>query len=96
MERMKGDKSERQSDKAEKHDQHRLNLGRFDVEKGRFFNETASHRYSKLCFLLGRGAHFQKIRETNLPGSEKWSRKTLDGSCDGYMRGFDGAKKRKC
>ena len=96
MERMKGERRERQSDRAEKHDQHRLNLGRFDVEKGRFFNKTASCRYSKLCFLLRRGAHFQKIREKKLLDSEKWSRKTLDGKCDGYVRGLDGAEKRKC
>ena len=96
MERMKGEKNERQSDKAEKHDQHRLQLGRFDVEKGRFFNKTASCRYLKLCFLLGRGTHFQKIRENKLRDSEKWSRKTLDGRCDGYVRGLDGAEKRKC
>ena len=52
--------------------------------------------YSELCFLLGRGAHFQKIRETKLLDGEKWSRKTLDGKCDGYVRGLDGADKRKC
>ena len=33
MERMKGERIELQSDRAEKHDQNRLNLGRFDVEK---------------------------------------------------------------
>ena len=91
MERMKGEKSERQSDKAETHDQHRLNLGRFDVEEGRFFIKNASCRYSELCFLLKRGSHFQKIRAKKLPDNEKWSRKTLDGKCDGYMRGLDGA-----
>ena len=91
MERIKGERSERQSDGAEKHEQHRLNLGRFDVEKGRFFIKNASCRYSELCFLLRRGSHFQKIREKKLLDSEKWSRKTLDGKCDGYMRGLDGA-----
>ena len=51
---------------------------------------------SVLCFLLGRGAHFQKIRENKLRDSEKWSRKTLDGRCDGYVRGLDGAENLKC
>ena len=39
------------------------------------------------------GSTFQKNRETKLPDSEKWSRKTLDGKCDGYARGLDGAEK---
>ena len=29
--------------------------------------------YSELCFLCRREAHFQKIHEKMLPGSEKWS-----------------------
>ena len=33
MGRIKGERSERQGDGAEKHDQNRLNLGRFDIEK---------------------------------------------------------------
>ena len=33
MERIKGEMVELQSDRAEKHDQNSLNLGRFDVEK---------------------------------------------------------------
>ena len=96
MERIKGEGSERQSDRAEQHDKHRLNSGRFDVEKGRFFNKNASCRYSELCFLLRRGAHFQKNRENKLLGSEKWSRKSLYGKCDGYMRGLDEAEKQTC
>ena len=96
MERIKGERIELQSDGAEKHDQNKLNLGRFDIEKIRFFFKNAFGRSSKLCFLCGRGAHFQKIREKKLPESEKWRRKTLDGKCDGCMRGLDGAEKRKC
>ena len=52
--------------------------------------------YSELCFLCGRGAHFQKNRETKLSESEKWSQKRLDGKYDGYMRGLDGAEERNC
>ena len=88
---MKGQRSGQQSDKAENHHQNGVNSGRFEVEKVRFFFKNAFGRSSKLCFLCGRGAHFQKIREKKLPESEKWSRKTLDGKCDGCMRGLDGA-----
>ena len=38
MERIKGERIELQSDRAEKHDQNRLKLGRFGVEKVRFFD----------------------------------------------------------
>ena len=96
MERIKEERIELQSDRAEQHDQNRLNLGRFDVEKIRVFFKNALGRSSKLCFLCGRGAHFQKNRETKSSESEKWSQKRLDGKYDGYMRGLDGAEKRKC
>ena len=96
MERIKGERSERKSDRAETHDHYRLNLGRFDVEKVRLFFKIALGRSSKLCFLCGRGGHFQKNLEKKWSESEKWSRKTLDGKCDGYMRGLGGAEKRKC
>ena len=96
MERIKGERIELQSDGAEKHDQNRLKLGRFDVEKMRFFFKDVLGRSSELCFLCRRGGHFQKIREKKLPESEKRSQKTLDGKYDGYMRGLDGAEKRKC
>ena len=96
MERIKGERIELQSDSVETHDQNMLNLGRFDVEKVRFFFKNALGRSSKLCFLCGWGGHFQKFRENKWSESEKWSRTTLDGKCDGYMRGLDGAEKRKC
>ena len=96
MERIKGERIELQSDGAEKHDQNRLHLSRFEVEKVRFFFKAVVGRSSKLCFLCRRGAHFQKKYEKTLPESEKWSQKTLDGKYDGYMRGLDGAEKRKC
>ena len=96
MERIKGERTELQSGRVEKHDQNRLKLGRFDVEKVIFFIKNAVGRSSKLYFLCRRGAHFQKIREKQLPESKKWSQKTLYGKCDGYMRGLDGAEKRKC
>ena len=96
MERIKGERSEQQSDRAENHHQHGLDLGTFDVEKRRCLIKNALCLYLELCFLCGWGAQFQKIHETKLPDNEKWSRKTLDGKCDGYMRGLDGAEKRKC
>ena len=81
--------------RAEKHDQNRLDLGCFEVQKVRCFFKSALGRSSKLCFLCGRGPHFQKNREKKLSESEKWSQKRLDGKYDGYMRGLDGAEKRK-
>ena len=96
MEGIKGERSEQQSDKAENHHQNGVNSGRFEVQKVRFFFKNAFGRSSKLCFLCGRGAHFQKIREKKWSESEKWSQKTLDARYDGYMRGLDGAEKRKC
>ena len=67
MERIKGERSERKSDRAETHDHYRLNLGCFDVEKVRFFIKSALCLYSELCFLCRRGAHFQKNNE-----KQKW------------------------
>ena len=71
-------------------------LGYFDVEKVRFFIKNALCLYLELCFLPRQGAHFQKIHEKKWSESEKWSRKTLEGTCEGYMCGLGGAKKRKC
>ena len=96
MERIKVERIELQSDGAEKHYQNRRNLGRFDVENMRSFFQNALGRSSKLSFLCGRGAHFHNKYEKKWSESEKWSRKTLDGKCDGYMWGLGGAKKRKC
>ena len=92
----RGGKSERQSDKTENHHQNRLYLSLFDVEKVRFFIQNALWLYSELCFLCRRGWHFQKSHEKKWSESEKWTRKTLDGTCEGYMCGLGGAKKRKC
>ena len=47
--------------------------GRFDVEKVISFIKNALCLYSELCFLCGRGWHFQKNHETKLSKSEKWS-----------------------
>ena len=71
MERIEGERIELQSDEAEKHDQKRLKLGRFDVEKMRFFFKDVLSRSSELCFLCRRGAHFQKNNENNLPECKK-------------------------
>ena len=42
------------------------------------------------------GSTFSKNHEKTLSGSARWSQKTLDGKYDCYMRGLDGAEKRKC
>ena len=96
MEGIKGERSEQQSDKAENHHQHGVNSGRFEVQKVIFLIKNALWLYSELCFLLQRGAQFQKNHEKKWLESEKWNRKSLDGKRDGYMRGLDGAEKRKC
>ena len=96
MERIKGERSEQQSDRVENHHQNGFDLGGFEVQKVRFFIKNALGRSSKLCFLCGRGAHFQKNRKKKLPEIEKWNQKTSDGKYDGYMRGRDWAEKRKC
>ena len=70
--------------------------GRLEVQKVRFLIKNALWLYSELCFLPKRGAQFQKFHENKLLKGEKWSRKTLDGKCDGYMLGLGGAKKRIC
>ena len=81
---------------AKKGHQKRLYPTPFEVQKVIFLIKDALCLYSELCFLCGRGAHFQKNREQKSSESEKWSQKRLDGKYDGYMRGLDGAEKRKC
>ena len=73
MERIKGEKGEQQSDRAEKQYQNKLYLGRFEVQKVRFLIKSALSLYSELCFLCRRGAHFQKVYEKVMPESERWS-----------------------
>ena len=96
MEGVKGERIEQQSDRAENHQQHGLDLGCFEVQTVRCFVNNALCLYLKICFPRRREAYFQKIHENKWSESEKWSRNTLDGKCDGYMRGLDGAEKRKC
>ena len=91
MEGIKGERSEQKSNRAENQDRNGIDLGHFDVEKVRFFIKKALCLYLELCSPCGRGAQFQKNHETKWLESEKWNRKSLDGKCDGYMRGLDGA-----
>ena len=95
MEGINGRRNEQQSDRAENHDQNGSYLGRFEVEKVKFLMSNASCIYLDLCFLSRQGAHFQKIRKKRWSDSARWSRKTINGKCDGYMGGLGGAKKRK-
>ena len=46
-----------------------------------------------LKLILVRDTEFQKNHATKWLECEKWSRKALDGKCDGYMWGLGGAKK---
>ena len=73
MEGIKGDRIEQQSDRAENHHQHGLDLGCFEVQKVRFFIKHALCLYLKICFPRRREAYFQKCHEQMLPESEKWS-----------------------
>ena len=81
MGRIRGERSERQSDKTENHHQNRLYLGLFDVEKMRLFIKNALWLYSELCFLCRRGAHLQKKREKKMPESERGSQNNV-----GYIK----------
>ena len=49
-----------------------------EVQKVIFLIKNALCLYSELCFLCGRGAHFQKKYE-KIARNEKWSQKRLDG-----------------
>ena len=91
MEGIKGERNEQQSDRAENQHQNGFDLGSCEVQKVIFLIKNALWLYSELCFLLQRGAQFQKNHEKKWLESEKWNRKSLDGKCDGYMRGLDGA-----
>ena len=60
MERIKGEKGEQQSDRAENQHRNGINLGYFDVEKVRVFIKNALCLYLELCFLPRQRALFQK------------------------------------
>ena len=96
VEGIKGERSEQQSDRAENQHRNGPHAGCFEVEKVRSFVKDALCLSLELCFLPEREAHFQKLHEKRRSESEKWSRKTLDGTCDGYMWGLGGAQRRKC
>ena len=63
MRRIKGERSERQTDRAKKHDKHRVNLGRFDVEKRKVFNQYQPY--------LGKTEDFVKFQVSELKVGEK-------------------------
>ena len=76
--------------------QHGLDLGGLGVAKVTFFIKIMLWLYLKICFPLEREAYFQKNHENKWSENDKWSRKTLDGKCDGYLWGLSGAEKRNC
>ena len=51
---------------------------------------------SRIVVPVWAGSTFSKKSWNKWSENEKWSRKTLDGKCDGYMWGLGEAKKRKC
>ena len=90
MGRIKGERSERQSDKTENHHQNRLYLSLFDVEKVSFFIKNVLWLYSELCFLCRRGAHFRKKYEKKngrklKNGAEKPQMAHVKGICAGLV-----------
>ena len=89
----KGNRRDKGAIGAKKGLQKRLYPTLFDVEKVNFLVKNASYRFLKLCFLLGRGAHFCKHGEQIWPESEKCTQKTLDGEFDAYVCGLGGAEK---
>jgi len=62
----------------ENHYQNKRYLGRFEVEKVRFFVKNALWLYSELCFLLEWGAHFQRIMKTSGQKMKNVSKTMLD------------------
>ena len=71
MEEIKGERKEFRSDGAEKHYEHGLDLGVFEVQIMRFLIKDALWLYAELCLLLRRGAHFRKIMKKGWLKSEK-------------------------
>ena len=96
MEGIKRERSEQQSDRAEKDHQNGLDLGRFEVQKVRFVIKIALCLYLKTCFPLEREAYFQKNHYKKWSEREKWGRKTFDGKCDVYRWGLGGAENGNC
>ena len=60
MEEIEGERNELQSDGAENHHQHGLDLGVFEVQIMRVLIKNALWLYAEMCLLLERGAHFRK------------------------------------
>ncbi len=75
--RQESEPTRQRNDRSEKRLQMRLYPTPFEVQKVIFFIKNALCLYSELCFLCGRGAHFQKNYE-KMPEGEKWSQKKAD------------------
>ena len=65
MEEIKRERNEFQSDGAENHHQHGLDLGVFEVQTMRFLIKKALWLYAELCLLLERGTHCQTNHENS-------------------------------
>ena len=96
MEGIKGERSKQQNHRAENNDQNGAYLGRFEVERINILDLKCFVSMSRIVVPAWAGIHFQKSHEKRWSEDEKWSRKTLDGKCDGYSWGLSGAESRKC
>ena len=92
MEGIKWKRIELQSDRAENHNQ----TGRFWDRKSEILDLKCFVSISRIVLPVRAGSTFSEKTSNKWSENEKWSRKTLDGKCDGYMWGLGGAKKQKC
>ena len=91
MEGIKGERIELQSDKAENHNQ----TEPFRSRKSDIFDLKCFVSISRIVLPVRAGSTFSEKTSNKWSENEKWSRKTLDGKCDGYMWGLGEAQKRK-
>ena len=91
MEGIKWKRIELQSDRAENHNQ----TGPFWDRKSEILDLKCFVSISRIVLPVRAGSTFSEKTSNKWSENEKWSRKTLDGKCDGYMSGLGGVEKRK-
>ena len=91
MEGIKWKRIELQSDRAENHNQ----TGPFWDRKSEILDLKCFVSISRIVLPVRAGSTFSEKTSNKWSENEKWSRKTLDGKCGGYMWGLGEAKKRK-
>ena len=70
--------------------------GLFRGRKREMFDVKCFVSISRIVLPVRAGSTFSEKTSNKWSENEKWSRKTSDGKCDGYMWGLGGAKKPKC